>query len=106
MKKTEIIEGYKGIMELDLTNIPEHLKKETIEQHTKDIDNYKAEQYKLKPHLRYENTVERIKNTHKVALIKQQKRIDVEEEERRKHNEMYNISHNKITLKKELKKRY
>tara|TARA_R110002020_G_scaffold107766_1_gene250136 strand:+ start:19 stop:306 length:288 start_codon:yes stop_codon:yes gene_type:complete len=95
MNKKEIIDGYKGIMELDLTNIPEYLKKDTVEQHMKDIDNYKAEQYKLKPHLRYENTVERIKNTHRVALIKQQKRIDVEQEERRKHNEMYNISHNK-----------
>ena len=95
MNKKEIIDGYKGIMELDLTNIPEYLKKDTVEQHMKDIDNYKAEQYKLKPQLRYENTVERIKNTHKVALIKQQKRIDVEQEEQRKRNEMYNISHNK-----------
>ena len=95
MNKKEIIDGYKGIMELDLTNIPEYLKKDTVEQHMKDIDIYKAEQYKLKPHLRYENTVERIKNTHKVALMKQQKRIDVEQEERRKQHEMYNNSHNK-----------
>ena len=95
MNKKEIIDGYKGIMELDLTNIPEYLKKDTVEQHMKDIDIYKAEQYKLKPHLRYENTVERIKNTQKVALMKQQKRIVIEEEERRKHNEMYNNSHNK-----------
>ena len=60
MNKKEIVDGYKGIMELDLTDIPENFKKIIVEQHEKDIDNYKAEQYKLKPNLRYENTVERI----------------------------------------------
>jgi hypothetical protein len=95
MNKKEIIDGYKGMMELDLTTIPEYLKKETIEQHMKDIDNYKAEQYKLKPHLRYENTVARIENTHKKALMKQKKRNDVEIEEQITRNEMYNNSHNK-----------
>lgn len=95
MNKKEIIDGYKGIMELDLTNIPEYLKKDTIEQHTKDIDIYKTEQYKLKPHLRYENTVERIENTHKKALMKQKKRVDTEIKEQIKRNEMYNNLHNK-----------
>jgi len=95
MNKKEIVHGYKGIMDLDLTNIPEHLKKDAVEQHYKDIAIYKAEQYKLKPHLRYENTVARIEKTHKIALMLRNKRIALEMEERRKHNEKYNNSHNK-----------
>ena len=90
MNKKDIIEGYKGIMELDLTNIPEYLKKQTVEQHMKDIDKYKAEQYNLKPHLRYENTVERIQKTHKIALMYQEKYIDIKLQEQIKRNEKYN----------------
>jgi len=52
-----IIKGYNGIMDLDLTNIPKHFHKELIELHYKDITDYKKEQAKLKPHLRYENTI-------------------------------------------------
>ena len=40
----DTIDGYLGIMELDLTNIPENLKKVVTEQHKKDIENYKGEQ--------------------------------------------------------------
>jgi hypothetical protein len=97
MDKKDIIEGYKGIMELDLTDIPESLKKLTVEQHTKDIDRYKAEQYKLKPHLRYENTVERIQKAHKMSLMYQEKRTDIKLQEQLRHNEIYNNSHNKRT---------
>ena len=56
-----MIDGYKGIMPLDTTNIkPEHLK-QAIECHYKDIEKYKLEQKQLKPELRYENTILRIK---------------------------------------------
>tara|TARA_B100000900_G_C20509338_1_gene687294 strand:- start:358 stop:603 length:246 start_codon:yes stop_codon:yes gene_type:complete len=53
----KIIKGYKGIMDLDLTNVDPVYHKTIIEQHYKDIDNYKLEQAKLKPSKRYENTV-------------------------------------------------
>ena len=86
----DIVDGYKGIMDLDLTNIEEGLKKQLAEQHTKDIDTYKGEQAKLKPHLRYENTVERIKLTHIKEEIQQQKRSNIQREEQIKRNELYN----------------
>ena len=61
MKKPIIIAGYKGIMNLDLTDVNKSLHKSLIEQHFKDIDLYKIEQANRKPHLRYENTIEKIK---------------------------------------------
>ncbi len=58
LKKKEIlIKGYNGIMDLDLTNVNKQFHKNMIEQHKKDIINYKIEQSKLKPELRYENTI-------------------------------------------------
>ena len=60
----DIVKGYNGIMDLDLTRVPTELKKQMIDQHYKDIDNYKIEQSLLEPRLRYENTVERIQLSH------------------------------------------
>ena len=61
----KIIPGYKGIMDLDLTNVEPKLHKIMIEQHQEDIKLYKIEQSKLKPSLQYENTIERVKKLHK-----------------------------------------
>ena len=52
-----IVKGYNGIMDLDLTNVPVKLHKELIQQHHKDIKDYKLEQAKLPEKSRYENTV-------------------------------------------------
>ena len=52
-----IIDGYNGIMPLDLTNVDKKLHKVLIDQHKKDIEEYKLEQEKLPIHLRYENTI-------------------------------------------------
>jgi len=90
MSKKEIIEGYKGIMDLDLTNIPEYLKKETVELHMKDIEKYKGDQFKLKPHLRYENTVERVQKMYENIGIIQRKKKNIQLQEQIKHNEKYN----------------
>lgn len=95
MNKKEIVDGYKGIMELDLTDIPENLKKIIVEQHEKDIDNYKAEQYKLKPNLRYENTVERIQKREEYEKKIQKQQIYIQLQEQIKRNEMYNDLHKK-----------
>lgn len=64
MKNSKIINGYKGIMDLDLTNIPEQFHKEMINLHYKDIDEYKMEQKKRKPKERYEYCVERVDKIH------------------------------------------
>ena len=86
----EIIEGYKGIMELDLTNIPENLKKVVTEQHKKDIENYKGEQALLPVKLRYENTIMRIQKLHEFDQYKQKQHLEKQIEERLKRNETYN----------------
>ena len=52
-----IVPGYNGIMDLDLTNVDKNLHSVMIEQHKKDIEDYKAEQKKLPKRLRYENTI-------------------------------------------------
>ena len=66
MKNREIIPGYKGIMDLDLTNIPEEYKANIVRQHYKEIKEYKKEQQERPEHLRYENTIERIKKQHEL----------------------------------------
>ena len=53
-----IVKGYKGVMDLDLTNIPLVFHKSLIEQHKKDIEKYKLYQQTLEPELRYENAIE------------------------------------------------
>lgn len=61
----KIIPGYKGIIDLDLTNVEPKLHEIMIEQHQEDIKLYKIEQSKLKPSLTYENTIERVNRLHK-----------------------------------------
>ena len=55
-----VIKGYKGIMDLELTNIDPTHHKSLIKQHKKDIINYKRYQENLPEELRYENTIEKI----------------------------------------------
>ena len=53
----KIIKGYKGIIDLDLTNVNIIIHKELIQQHYKDIELYKQEQKNLKDELKYDNGV-------------------------------------------------
>ena len=53
-----IVKGYKGVMDLDLSNIHPVFHKSLIEQHKKDIEKYKLYQQTLEPELRYENAIE------------------------------------------------
>jgi hypothetical protein len=79
MKKKEnsyIINGYKGIMELDLTNIEKKYHKLLIDQHYKDIKLYKQEQHELPTHLQYENTIIRAEKIQYMDYIAQKKRCD------------------------------
>lgn len=86
----DIVKGYNGIMDLDLTLVPTELKKQMIDQHNKDIDNYKIEQSLLEPRLRYENTVERIQLSHEKFQEIILKRLKLQEEKRLQHNKDYN----------------
>ena len=75
----DIVKGYNGVMDLDLTYIPEELKESMIEQHYKDILDYKMEQDTLKPNMRYENTIERIRITHEKSQALILKRLKAQE---------------------------
>lgn len=84
MSKDNIIPGYKGIMDLDLNLVDPKFRKVAAAQHMKDINNYKGEQYQLKPHLRYENTVARIEKLQELEqtiLNSQKVRLRKEKEE-------------------------
>ena len=56
-----IIKGYKGVIDLDLSLVPHDYRDSAIKQHYKDIEDYKKYQKTLKPEHRYENTILRIK---------------------------------------------
>ena len=87
MSKKDIVEGYKGIMDLDLTDVDPKYKKIMTAQHLKDIANYKGEQAQLKPHLRYENTIGKVQKIHEKDAYHLHKRTIESEEEKRKYFE-------------------
>jgi len=88
--KMDIVEGYKGIMDLDLTNVREDLKKELVKQHQKDIDEYKGEQNKLESRLRYENTIERVQQIHHKDKLAQKKRKEEDDAQQLERMKIYN----------------
>ena len=86
MKK--IIKGYKGIMDLDLTDVDSIYHRQLIEDHYNDIKLYKIEQSKLKPKLRYENTIERINKMHEYENEQTRIRKQQELEEQNKRDKL------------------
>lgn len=91
----KIIKGYKGIMDLDLTNIYPCNHKSLIEQHYEDIELYKIEQSKLKPKLRYENDVglalKKIEYDNKMRNLKLNKILDKTQDIIDLENEIYGM---------------
>lgn len=51
MMKKYIIDGYHGIMPLDLTNVDSKYHKTLMNEHKNDIEEYKLQQDKLPPKL-------------------------------------------------------
>lgn len=91
-----IIEGYKGIMPLDLTHVEPKYHKIMIDQHHKDIHEYKKYQDNLPSRLRYENTNERITKALNLeqqiqSQINNAKRLDQIEKDKRyqEHRTLY-----------------
>ena len=76
MKNEGIIPGYHGIMELDVRNMDQRYIKQAIDQHYNDIKIYIAEQAKLKPEHRYENTVMRIDKQRAYISMKEKAYLD------------------------------
>ena len=90
MKTKNIIKGYYGIMDLDVTNIDPQFRADAIRQHYEDIKNYKYEQSNLKPHLRYENTIGRIQKMHEIDAKFAKKRKEKHDIEQLIRNKIYN----------------
>lgn len=66
MTSDNIMKGYKGIMDLDLSAIDPKFHNEVIQQHLTEIKEYKAYQRSLPSRLRYENTTVRALKTLKL----------------------------------------
>jgi|TARA_B110000285_G_C14951024_1_gene526786 hypothetical protein len=60
--KPIIIEGYKGIMPLDLSGVDQKYHKIMIDQHAEDINEYNRYQETLPKKLKYENSTEKANN--------------------------------------------
>ena len=90
MKNKDIIPGYHGIMDLDVSNMDPRYIKQAIEQHVNDIKIYTAEQAKLKPEHRYENTVMRIDKQREYINMKEKAYLEVIEKESLERNKLYN----------------
>ena len=85
-----IIAGYNGIMPLDLTNVDKKLHKVLIDQHKKDIEEYKLEQEKLPIHLRYENTIIKVEKQLQLEDYHRKKRIQKQQEDKyKKYNDSF-----------------
>ena len=80
-----IIKGYKGIMDLDLSFYSIGERDSAIKQHYQDIEDYKKYQLSLKPKNRYENAIERVIKIHQYEYDMQQKRKKEEQERQNKH---------------------
>jgi|SaaInlStandDraft_5_1057022.scaffolds.fasta_scaffold50360_1 hypothetical protein len=92
-----IIDGYKGVMSLDIRDIDPKYHKEAIKQHYADIAEYTKYQASLSPRLRYENTIEHVNKIHKTdkdaairrnenRLAEQSKKDKIHAESLRNHN--------------------
>ena len=76
MENQNMIKGYNGIMDLDISNMDPKYVNQAILQHNNDIKNYIREQNELKPEMRYENTVQRINKLHNIDTYYLQKRVE------------------------------
>jgi len=81
MKKQEekdIVPGYKGVMDLDLSLVAKENHAVVLKQHDEDIKSYKLYQESLPEHLRYDNTVVRaekvVATTVEAARVRQMKK--------------------------------
>ena len=97
MNKTDmIIKGYKGVMDLDLSLVPDKFIKIVLAQHYEDIKDYTRYQSELKPSLRYENTVERVDKQIKLENYHRSKRIQKEKDQERKMDMLILSKNSKI----------
>ena len=80
MEDNMIVKGYNGVMDLDLSSIDPKFHKEVIQQHYADIEEYKADQKKRPPRLRYENAMVKSFNVLEIERKAIEKRRQKEQE--------------------------
>ena len=88
--KPIIIDGYKGVMPLDLTDVDPKYHKIMIDQHKEDINDYNRYQNELPLRLRYENTTEKAnkllyKDSEWLNRISDKKRLEQFEADKKYH---------------------
>jgi len=88
--KPIIIDGYKGVMSLDLSGVEPKYHKIMIDQHEEDIKEYNKYQNELPLRLRYENTTEKAnkllyKDTEWLNRISDKKRLEQFEADKKYH---------------------
>jgi hypothetical protein len=100
MSPKNILQGYKGIMSLDLNLIHVEHREQAIKQHLSDIKLYKHEQSLLSPRLRYENTIEHVnqqllkeQNITSIKLTKLKQQQDERDQKYITGKQMYNNTH-------------
>jgi len=103
MSPKNILQGYKGIMSLDLNLIHVEHREQAIKQHLSDIKLYKHEQSLLSPRLRYENTIEHVnqqllkeQNITSIKLAKLKQQQDERDQKYITGKQMYNNNNNHI----------
>ena len=79
---SNILKGYKGVIDLDLSLINKHHLQSAIKQHYKDIEDYKKYQASLPEEHRYENTIERINRQNLYYFNKREKELKDEQNRR------------------------
>lgn len=84
------VPGYKGIMELDLTNVDPKLHREMKKQHEEDIKKYILEQKELPEKLRYENTIVKAKKVMEMDSLIQTRKQEIFLEKQRLEDENRN----------------
>lgn len=91
--KKYIIDGYLGIMPLDLTNVEPKYHRIMINEHNKDIEEYKLEQEKLPSKLQYENCIGRIHTQlakeEYLKKLRIQKKLKLQKENDELRNKLY-----------------
>lgn len=88
-----IIKGYKGVIDLDLSLVPHDYRDSAIKQHYQDIKDYKKYQKSLKPEHRYENTILRIKK--QIENEEYLRNLERQAEQARRYelaNKLYNLN--------------
>jgi hypothetical protein len=97
-----IIDGYKGVMSLDIRDIDPKYHKEAIKQHYADIAEYTKYQTSLSPILRYENTIEHVNKIHKTdkdaAIRRNENRLAEQSKKDKIHAESLRNRNIKISL--------